>query len=393
MSDVRPSKTESSTSALRGPSLPPVFAVDTWGAGLRFGVKALNTRTVARAKTPADVLPVCLAHNLRQDNQTHRHRSRIDPVRAHLNEVVAGPDNLDLAVSLVGNSLEAMGIEPRRKDAIMGVELVFQPPPESDHAVFWAECLKWAHSRFEHVVSAVVHHDQKRPHMHLLVLAVCAGRLAGNEMTAVPNRPKQRRADFMAHMRSALGLRPDRKVKTLAELAVSSGKGPKTQAQAARRDAELMRNAQISSKTDDVGKGVHGLGGWIPAPSNPHSPQPPVIAQLSRADKVHLLWALMLDLNCTAQTPIRPAPRPGQTQGIEQVHAQELVRVREDEMPVETWDTDSGEFRTRPAPQMPTKTAAQAWVRTALQGIGAKPGHGTQQSVQHGLCVYGPGVD
>lgn len=341
-------------------------SVDGWGAGLKFGIKPLNIKSVVRAVAPGDVLPVCLAHNLRQDNQTHRHRSRIDPARTRLNEVLAGPDRLDVAVSMVRDSLEAMGIQPRRKDAIMGIELVFQPPPGSDHRAFWAECITWARDRFEHVISAVVHHDQKRPHMHLLILAVSAGRLAGNEMTASPYRPKQRRADFMAHMRRALGLRPDRRVKTLAELAVSTGKGPKTQAQAARRDAALIRNAQTTSKPDDVGKGVHGLGGSTQEQSNPHSPQPPVIAQLSRADKVHLLWSLMLDLSCPTPAPMTPAPRPHQSS--ERVQPKEAERVREDDMPADTWDATTGEFRARPAPQMKTKKAAQAWVKAALEG-------------------------
>lgn len=344
------------------------MSVDGWGAGLKFGAKALNTKSVARAEAPGDVLPVCLAHNLRQGNQTHRHRSRIDPARTRLNEVLAGPDSLDVAVPLVRDTLEAMGIEPKRKDAIMGIELVFQPPPGADHGAFWAECLRWAHGRFEHVVSAVVHHDQKRPHMHVLVLAVCAGRLAGNEMTAAPNRPKQRRADFMAHMRRTLGLRPDRKVKTLAELAVSTGKGPKTHAQAARRDAALIRNAQPTSKPDDVGKGVHGLGGSTYEQSNPHSPQPPVIAQLTRADKVHLLWSLMLDLSTATPAPMTPAPRPRQSS--QEDMTQEAERVRDDDMPAEAWDATSGEFRTRPAPQMKTKKAPQAWVNAALESIG-----------------------
>lgn len=335
--------------------------VDEWQPGLRFGVKALNTRSVKRAKHPGDVLPVCLAHNLRQGNEDHRHRRRIDPARSTLNEVWAGPDRLDVAVALVRDTLEALDIAPRRCDAIMGVELVFQPPYGIELRPFWAACMTWAQSRFEHIVSATVHHDQKRPHMHVLALAILDGRLAGNEMTASPYRPKQRRADFMAFMREALGLRPDRKVKTLGDLAASHGKGPKTKAEAEKRDARL------SPPGPDVGMGVHGLGGSQPEPINPHSPQPPVIAHLSHHDKVHLLWALVADLRVTPDKPLEPPPKPVQAD----TQDASAIRVREDEMPAEWWDADAGEFRPHSKPQKPQKAAAEAWVRAALHRLGS----------------------
>jgi hypothetical protein len=85
---------------------------------------------------------------------------------------------------------------------------------------------------------------------------------------------------------------------------------------------------------------------------------------------VHLLWSLMLDLSAATPAPMTPAPRPRQT--TEREEPQEAERVRDDDMPAESWDATSGEFRTRPAPQMKTKKAAQAWVNAALEGIGAK---------------------
>ena len=45
---------------------------DDWKSGLRFGLKTLNTNSVKRAETPAEVLPICLRHNLRKDNKLNR---------------------------------------------------------------------------------------------------------------------------------------------------------------------------------------------------------------------------------------------------------------------------------------------------------------------------------
>ncbi|MEK6668693.1 MAG: plasmid recombination protein [Pseudomonadota bacterium] len=347
------------------------MSVDDWRPGLRFGVKALNTKTVKRAAAPGDVLPVCLAHNLREGNQDHRHRGRIDPSRTKLNEVWAGPQRLDVAVALVRDTLDSLDIRPKRRDAIMGVELVFQPPYGVELSRFWSACLEWAKGRYEHIVSATVHHDQKRPHMHVLALAVSGGRLAGNEMTASPNRPKQRRADFMAYMRHALGLRPDRAVKTLGDLAASTGKGPKTRAEAERRDAAMLRKAAESSERAEVAMGVGGLRGSVAANGDPNSPQPPVIAHLSPDEKARLLWALIDDLRATpsdAAEPAQAAPLTAQGQAVG-----DLLRERDDDMPADWWDADQGEFRPQPPPQSAQKAAARAWVSTALQNIKRKP--------------------
>jgi len=253
-----------------------VNSVDKMETGLVFKGKTLNTKTVGRASTPGEVLAVCLAHNLRQSNEDHRHRRPIDPSRTPLNEVLRGSKCLAVAVELAVNILEELGMQPpRRRDIIMAIELVFQPSAGADTPEFWTECLSFVDVRYEHVVSAVVHRDQLRPHMHVLALAVANGSLSGNVMTAGVNRFFNQKRDFMAHMREKLGLRPDRKVKTkvktLADLAVSPGRGPKTKAQADRRDAALVRQHAAESHRVEVGMGVDGHGGSASVTGNPHA--------------------------------------------------------------------------------------------------------------------------
>lgn len=331
--------------------------VDNWAPGLKFRHKTLNTKSVTRAKTPADVLSVCLAHNLREGNKGHRHRSRIDPDRKHLNEVWAGPAKLADAMALVSDTLEALDLQPKRRDTIMGIEFVIQPPAGVNLRAFWAESLTWVSRNYEHIVSATVHHDQKRPHMHVLVLAVSHGRFAGNDMTAWPNRPKQRRADYMQHMRESLSLRPDRKVKTLADLFVSSGRGPKTRLGAERRDEKLLSLVCGKPAHVNVGMGVHAPEVAKLPVAGPCFKQPPVIAQLSRQEKMQLHQALTAELYGS----LNEAP-----------HADESdpLRMREEEIPAAYWDADLGEFRPPPPPpDKPTKAAAQAWVASALRRI------------------------
>lgn len=234
---------------------------DAWAPGLRLRLKALNVKSVTRATEPGEVLPVCLSHNLRTGNDDHRHRSRIDPARTGANEVLRGPECPLVAAELVRSVLEELGIVPARRDTIMGVEVVIQAPEGADVPAFWSECLTWAAGRYQHIVSAVVHRDQSRPHLHVITLAVAGGKLAGHALTSGAGRFTSQRREFLAHMRDRLGLRPDRPVKTLAALALTTGKGAKTHAAAARRDAELARKAGADWRPEAVGMAVDGHGG------------------------------------------------------------------------------------------------------------------------------------
>ena len=270
---------------------------DTWAPGLRWALKTLSIKSVRRAADPGDVLPVCLAHNLRTGNEGHRHRSKIDPARTGNNEVLRGPACPLVAGELAGNILDELGLVPPRRDTIMGVEVVVQAPDGIDTPEFWSTCVSWLAGRYEHIVSAVVHRDQKRPHMHLVALAVAAGKLAGHALTAGVNRVMAQRRDFMAHVCASLGLRPNRiAADPLKRLALSTGKGAKTAASAAARDAKLTRKTGADWTRDEVcmavaSAGVHG--GSPPETGNRHArekSQPPILRSRRPAPRTADFW-------------------------------------------------------------------------------------------------------
>lgn len=254
---------------------------DTFGPGLHFSGKSLNVKTVKRAEGPLDVFNVVLQHNLRQANEHHRHRvGSIDPARTCRNEVLRGEELLDPAVASILTRLADMGVVPKRRDNIVGIELVVQAPPGWDRPEFWREVLAWADSRFAHVSHAVVHRDQCHAHVHILVLAVRDGRFAGNAMTSGRNMFRAQRIAFLKHMRDALGLRQDRPIKTLEQLVVSAGKGPKNRAAAERRDQALL-------KSGTLGRGVDGHGGRRDPASNTHALTPKPTPLLRAAEVLH----------------------------------------------------------------------------------------------------------
>ncbi len=286
---------------------------DEWGDGLRFSGKSLSVKTVGRARSPADALLVALRHNLRRHNADHRHRSQIDPTRTPLNAVLIGPACPNAGAELVAGTLAKLGAKPPRRDTIIGIELVFQPPPDSDEAAFWRACLDWSSKRYERIVSAVVHRDQRHPHLHLLALALTGSRFAGNDMTSGPNRFVLQRRAFFAYVREALGLRPDRKTKTMTELALSTGKGAKTAAAAARSDTALIRRAAAKWAPGSVGMGVDGHGGCASTDVNPHArakAPTPFLRALPALDSASSPLPDSL-LHLWSQVARNPRPSPG----------------------------------------------------------------------------------
>lgn len=219
-----------------------------------------------------------------------------------------------MAVELVRNAFDELGIVPARADAIAGIELVFQPPDGSDTPGFWSECLAWVDARYQHVVSAVVHRDQKRPHLHVIALAVSGGKLAGNTLTSGAGRFTIQRREFMAHVFATLGLRPNRRaVDPLKKLALSTGKGARTAAGAASRDAKLTREAGAEWRRPDVCMGVGVHGGLSVATGNPHAHQkgqPPYCAVLPLTQATPENGLQTTDSGHPPATPMTPCPKP-----------------------------------------------------------------------------------
>jgi hypothetical protein len=144
-----------------------------------------------------------------------------------------------------------------------------------------------------------------------LALAVADGRLDGNALTAGSNRLALQRRDFLAYMREVMGLRPVRKVKTLADLAVSTGKGAKTRAAAARRDTELVHAAGAEWKRVDVGMGVDAHGGSAPEMVNPHAPAKTSTPTICATFSSRIAVCQMADVAAFQRQPSRPvAPSP-----------------------------------------------------------------------------------
>jgi len=297
----------------RAKAIVEVTNPDDWTTGLRFGLKGLNTKSVSRAKKPSEVVYVAMCHNTRIGTEGHRQRSPIDKERTPLNEVLRGSGDPHIAAECAANMLPELGIEVRRYDTIMAIELVCQPPDGWDTPAFYAASLKWVDTRYQarFVLSAIVHRDQKRPHMHVVVLPIIESdgeyRLCGSELSSEANRLQAQRSSYMASIRQELGIRPDRKPKPMTATFISSGKGPKTHAAAAKADAALVRRSAAAAGNSNL------------IAHQPHSPSDrptDLIAPTSYCaslERVNRLFSAGVSAGLFCATPtaiLTPAPRP-----------------------------------------------------------------------------------
>lgn len=144
--------------------------------------------------------------------------------------------------------------------------------------------------------------------MHVIALAIKDGKLAGGALTNGDNCLPLRRQRFMAHMRAALGLRPDRtstelgkpttQKNSMTSIFTSPSKGPRRHEEAESRDAESERRAQIQWATRLAGQDVA-----------PTSCAQPLLAH--RLAALSNLFARCLA--CAPRRPLEPAPRPAMT--------------------------------------------------------------------------------
>lgn len=121
----------------------------------------------------------------------------------------------------------------------------------------------------------------------------------------------------MAHIFATLGLRPNRRAADpLKALALTTGKGAKSAAGAARRDAELSRRAGADWRRTGVCMGVGAVdvhGGLSVETGNPHAHekgQPPYCAVFPLTEATAENGTQTPVSKATQATPMKPCPAP-----------------------------------------------------------------------------------
>lgn len=319
-------------------------------------------------------------HNRRTIQAELGAAGHIDPERTHLNRTLAGADTPEGVAAQAKELMQAAGVRKKlRKDAVTALEAVFSIPESLaiDRDAYFAKCLAWVANEFGgtgNILSADVHNDESNPHMHVLILPLREGRMVGSDMMGYRQTLAARHSSFYTQVGKQFGLakpqarlvgaaKADAITKVLAALNATQDPALKSQVWPAIRDliehdpailmALLGIEAMVKTKRLKSSTAIFTSPGKGPKKEpKPTGLKPP---ELKRT------------LSCVgianSEGTINAPPK---TPGENETSVPELVRVREDEMPAEWWDSGIGAFHRAYRPVRSQKVAAEAWVEAVL---------------------------
>lgn len=151
-------------------------------------------------------------HNKRELLQELVARGRIDPEKTHLNYSIAGAIDSAGVVAMAYQLMASIGISPdkMRRDYCQAIEIVFSLPANTtiDKKRYFADCFNWCCARFgaENILSVDVHLDESAPHCHALIAPIQSGRWVGGKPIDRTNT-KAMSASFSKQFAAAYGLK------------------------------------------------------------------------------------------------------------------------------------------------------------------------------------------
>ena len=305
--------------------------------------------------------------------------SQITPARSHLNINLIGPQEPEEVARQAKKRISLQGTSKPRKNAVLGVELVFSLPKNHclDVGKYFTACAQWAGQQFggmENIISADIHRDEAQDHAHVLLVPLIDGRLKGSDAVGNKRSYAERQASFFTEVAADFGFsKPKTKLsgharaQTIKQVkdALRNDSAGKSAAWAVICDSverdplpyALALGIDVAHKTKPMktmeqiftGKGK-GNGKTECEPSKPYRVLVP--------EKIETLGLCRVSTLST---------EPERCQTTEQHNMPEDIRVRDCEQRPEYYDPITGEFFTPLVKQTTLKHSAHQWVNTALQ--------------------------
>lgn len=173
-----------------------------------------NVKSISRSKRnghkPCDLIWAA-RHNLRLIPTELGTGSSIDPKRTKLNAILAGSSKPEeIQKSATNQIIEAIGESRKlRYDYVQAIEIMISLKCDLAHETepFFQTSVKWLEAWFgkDKVLSAVIHLDESRPHLHVLISPISNGKVNGSRLIDRQNLVKQKNA-FQAEVATRFGL-------------------------------------------------------------------------------------------------------------------------------------------------------------------------------------------
>lgn len=347
--------------------------------------------------TGSGIIGKAARHNRRDIQAELGASGPIDATRSHLNITLMGPSTADEVAQFARAKIMAAGITKTRKNAVMGVELVFSLPTGHPHDVtaYFTACAQWAGAEFgglDNIVSVDIHRDEAQEHAHVLLVPLQGRSLQGSDMVGNKKKLTELQAKFFKEVAAGFGFSKPRarlsgidKAKTTRQVLDKLGQDPaaKSEAWAVIRDnverdplpyAQALRIVitDTPSKPTKTMAEIFTSKGKGPRKEKPigfHTEKPYRVSGSANAQ------TLGLCRESFSKPPPKapPAPAPEAKSNDDSI-----IRVRDCELDPNSYDTDTGEIFERPRVKVSTaKVTTDKAVKRALielQGIRIRTG-------------------
>lgn len=348
------------------------------------------------------IITVAARHNRRVIQAELGATGSIDPTRSSLNETLAGPSTAADVGQLAKNLMTAAGVVKLRKDAVMGLEIVFSLPPGHviDDLAYFTECASWAGGYFggvQNILSVDIHRDEAQHHCHVLMLPLIGGRMDGGRMVGNKQKLIEMQKQFHLDVAARYGLS-----KAPAKLSGASKQAAATAVLNKMRetgDKAMQSAAWANIRTaieNDPGAFLMTLGIEQQAPQK----KPRTMAQIftskgkgSAKETNPIDFAPPEKEQCLCSVDFAPKQSPNNPAAVIELSTvaggacdvptdavgnsasgastvPETIRVRENDLDPALYDPTTGEYFQRPpAPARHQRQAADAWVRLAMSAM------------------------
>ncbi len=344
------------------------------------------------------IITVAARHNKRVIQAEMGATGSIDPTRSRLNYSIAGPAAAADVGQLAKDLMTAAGVGKLRKDAVMGLEIVFSLPPRHaiDDRAYFTECAAWAGVYFggaQNILSVDIHRDEAAPHCHVLLLPLIGGRMVGSDLHGGKQKLLALQKDFHAKVAALYGLS-----KAPAKLSGASKQAAATAVLNKMRETgdKAMQSAAWANIRaaieNDPGSFLMTLGIEQQAPQK----KPRTIAQIftskgkgsaKEANPIGFTQQAKRQTLCSVGfTPKPPPNNPAVVIELSTVAGgacdvptdavgnsvsgaftvPETIRVRENDLDPALYDPTTGEYFQRPPTTRHQRQAADQWVSAAL---------------------------
>lgn len=167
----------------------------------------LRVKRLNRKDYGGNIIAVAARHNLRENLNELDH---IDQSKTSQNVILRGSVcAADVAAEAV-KLMEQAQLKPLRKNAVIGIEILFSLPPSSGitELDFFTDAVAWAEGFFElPILSAAIHNDEAVPHCHVIMLPLFNGRMMGDALIGDRKRIEALQADFHIKVGQRYGLK------------------------------------------------------------------------------------------------------------------------------------------------------------------------------------------